>query len=426
MAPVIPASHAERLSPPSPGLLAWYREGTPAARRSLWAASLGWMLDAFDVMLYSLVLSSLMGDFSITKATAGFLGAVTLIASGAGGVLFGFLADRYGRRRAMMASILVYSVFTAACGLTQTVWQLGACRFLLGLGMGGEWTTGAALVAETWPDRHRGKAMGFMHSFFAVGYTAAALMVAVVLPAFGWRMVFFVGVVPALLVFWVRRNVEESELWVSSRATRTRADARLRDIFQGHLARPTILLTLLSMFTLFSYWGLNFWVPAYLSLPVAQGGLGFNTSLTTQLVVTMQVGTWLGLVSFGYVCDALGRRKSYVMYLLIGAALVILYGRTHNPLVLLFLGPFVAFFGTGHLSGFGTISAEIFPTSVRATAQGFTFNVGRIGSAFAPFLAGSVAQARGFEAAFVLTAFGLLLGTLTWLGLPETRGRSLS
>ena len=420
------ASHAGLISAPSNGVLAWYRDGTPSARHSLWAASLGWALDAVDVMLFSLVLSSLMGDFLITKTTAGFLGAVTLIASGAGGVLFGVLADRYGRRRAMMGSILVYSVFTAACGLTQTVWQLGACRFLLGLGMGGEWTTGAALVSETWPDRHRGKALGFMHSFWAVGYAAAAIMVAVVLPVFGWRAVFFVGVAPAILVLWVRRHVDESELWVSSRTLHVRKRTKLGDIFRGHLGPATVLLTLLSLFTLFSYWGLNFWVPAYLSLPVAQGGLGLGTSATTQLVLAMQVGTWLGLVSFGYVCDAIGRRKSYVIYLLIGAALVVLYGRTQNPLSLLILGPFVALFGTGHLSGFGTVSAEVYPTSVRAAAQGFTFNVGRIGSAFAPFLAGSLAQARGFDAAFVLTGAGLLLGALTWMWLPETRGRSLS
>lgn len=405
--------------------MAWYREGTPAARRSLWAASLGWMLDSFDIMLYSLVLSSLMGDFSITKAAAGFLGAVTLIASGLGGVLFGVMADRYGRRGAMMASILVYSVFTGACGTAQTVWQLGAYRFLLGLGMGGEWTTGAALVSETWPDRHRGKALGFMHSFWAVGYAAAALVVAFVLPRFGWRAVFFVGVLPAIIVLWMRRRVDESELWRASHARHRRTPAKLRDIFRGRLGPATAMLTMLSLLTLFSYWGLNFWVPAYLSLPVAQGGLGLSTSVTTQLVVTMQLGTWLGLISFGYVCDAFGRRKSYVVYLLAGAALIALYSRTQSPLPLLALSPFVAFFGTGHLSGFGTISAEIYPTSVRAVGQGFTFNVGRIGSAFAPFLAGSVAQSRGFGAAFVLTAAGLLLGAVTWLWLPETRGRSL-
>src|SRR6185436_4160890 len=162
-----------------------------------------------DIMLYALVISSLLGDFSITTRTAGFLGSLTLVASGIGGVVFGRVADRLGRRRAMIGSILIYSVFTAVCGLSQTVWQLAVFRFLLGIGMGGEWTSGAALVSETWPDKHRGKAAALMQSSWAVGYAAAALTVALVLPAFGWRAVFFVGVLPALLTLWIRRGVEE-------------------------------------------------------------------------------------------------------------------------------------------------------------------------------------------------------------------------
>ena len=199
---------------PSAGLLGWLAEGSPAARRALLAASLGWALDAFDVMLYALVLSSLLTDFSISTATAGLLGSLTLVASGIGGASFGALADRFGRRPAMIASILVYSVFTVACGASQTIWQLGVFRFLLGLGMGGEWTAGAALVSETWPDRHRGKAAALMQSSWAVGYALAALVVWAVLPTFGWRAVFFVGLAPALLtlfgrgVFWVPRLLD--------------------------------------------------------------------------------------------------------------------------------------------------------------------------------------------------------------------------
>src|SRR5512143_3710666 len=148
-------------------MIGWLRDGTPEARRALLAASLGWALDAFDVMLYALVLATLMQDLSLSTRVAGLLGSVTLVASGIGGVLFGFIADRAGRRQAMLASILVYSVFTAACGLAQGVWQLGVFRFLLGLGMGGEWTSGAAMVSETWPDEHRGKAVAVMQSSWA-------------------------------------------------------------------------------------------------------------------------------------------------------------------------------------------------------------------------------------------------------------------
>jgi len=411
----------------SPGLLGWLRDGTPAARRALLAASLGWALDAFDVMLYALVLSALLADLSISTATAGLLGSLTLVASGIGGVLFGTIADRVGRRPAMIASILVYSVFTAACGLAQSVWMLGVFRFLLGLGMGGEWTSGAAIVSETWPDRHRGKAVAVMQSSWAVGYALAALVAAAMITTVGWRGVFFVGLLPALVTLWIQRGVQESDVWLQSRrASSTLPRAPIRDVFSGRFAATTALLTLLSTATIFAYWGLNLWVPAYLSLPAERGGLALGTAWTTFLVVTMQTGTFFGYVSFGYVADAIGRRKTFVGYILIAAALTLVYSATRNVWLLLGLGPLVAFFGTGFFSGFGVVTAEIYPTSIRAIAQGFTFNVGRMLSAAAPFLVGSMAEQHGFGAAFAMLAAALLLGAATWIWLPETRGRSVS
>jgi len=419
-------SRVESASTASTGLFGWLHEGTPTARRGLLAASLGWMLDGFDIMLYALVIGALLRDFSISTATAGLLGSLTLVASGIGGVLFGAIADRFGRRRAMIGSILVYSVFTAACGLAQTIWQLGVFRFLLGLGMGGEWTSGAALVSETWPDRHRGKAVALMQSAWAVGYAAAAIVVALVLPRFGWRAVFLIGILPALLTLWIRRGVHESEVWLRSRSAAPQSRTPVREVFRGRFARTTALLTMLSLTTIFAYWGLNLWVPAYLSLPEERGGLGFSTSLTTLLIVTMQIGTFFGYVSFGYVSDAFGRRRSFVAYILTAAVLILVYAGTRNALLLLVLGPLVAFFGTGFFSGFGAVTAEIYPTSVRAIAQGFTFNVGRIGSAVAPFAVGSLAETHGFGTAFALLAVALMLGAMTWIWLPETRGRSLA
>lgn len=410
----------------SPGLFGWLWEGTPAARRSLLAASLGWMLDGFDIMLYALVVSALLRDLSISTGTAGLLGSLTLVASGFGGILFGVIADRFGRRPALIGSILVYSIFTAACGFARSTWQLGVFRFVLGLGMGGEWTSGAAMVSETWPDRHRGKAVAFMQSAWAIGYAAAALVVAVILPRFGWRVVFMIGIIPALLTLWIRHGVEESEVWLRSRARPDHRGATIKDVFQGRFAATTALLTLLSTSTIFAYWGLNLWVPAYLLLEPARGGLGLSTSLTTMLVVTMQIGTFFGYVSFGYVSDAVGRRRAFVTYILVAAVLTLLYGITSNPWILLVLGPVVAFFGTGFFSGFGAVTAEIYPTSVRAIAQGFTFNVGRLASAIAPFLVGSMAETRGFGVAFSMLAGALLIGAATWIWLPETRGRSVA
>jgi MFS family permease len=411
----------------SPGLLGWLREGTPAARRALLAASLGWALDAFDVMLYALVLTALIADLSLSTATAGLLGSITLVASGIGGVVFGTIADRVGRRPAMIASILLYAVFTAACGLARSVAQLGAFRFLLGLGMGGEWTSGAAMVSESWPDRHRAKAVAVMQSSWAVGYAAAALVAAAMLGAFGWRAVFFVGILPALLTLWIRSRVAESEVWLRARqSTAGHKRASVVDIFREPYTRTTVLLTVLSSATIFAYWGLNLWVPAYLSLPPERGGLGLGATWTTVLVVAMQAGTFLGYVSFGYVADAIGRRKTFVLYIICAAALTLVYSATTDPWLLLGLGPLVAFFGTGFFSGFGVVTAEIYPTRIRAIAQGFTFNVGRFASAAAPFIVGSMAQEEGFGAAFALLAAALLVGAATWIWLPETRGRSLA
>src|SRR5271154_592017 len=189
------------------------RQATSEQRRTLFAAALGWMLDAFDAMLYSLVLVYLMRDLGMSKGTAGFLNMLTLLASGIGGVFFGFLADRIGRKRALTLSILTYSICSFASGLSTSVLMLATFRFILGLGMGGEWNTGAALVAETWPDELRAKAIALVQSSWAIGYALAALVAGVVLRYANWRMVFFVGILPAIVTLWMRRRVPESEMW---------------------------------------------------------------------------------------------------------------------------------------------------------------------------------------------------------------------
>ncbi len=198
-----------------------WRETTPAQRRTLLAAALGWMLDAYDVMLYSLVLTTLMRAFGMSKATAGLLNTLTLIASALGSVGIGFLADRYGRRRLLSASIWIYSLATFACGFAPNLRVLAALRFLLGLGMGGEWNTGAALVAETWPAHWRGRALGIVQSSWAVGYALAAVTAGAILARASWHWVFFVGVLPALLALWVQHGVPEPEVWLRRRQRST-------------------------------------------------------------------------------------------------------------------------------------------------------------------------------------------------------------
>jgi MFS family permease len=328
-----------------------------------------------------------------------------------------------------MGSVLLYSVFTGLCGLAQNLWQLGLFRILLGIGMGGEWASGAALVSETWPAEHRGKAFGFMQSSWAVGYGLAAAVTAIVLPRWGWRAVFFVGVLPALFTLWIQRRVEEPEIWRASKAeasTASQAPALgFADIFRGPMGRLTIAVTCMNACTMFGWWGLNLWIPAYLALDVAQGGIGLSAYTVSAFVIAMQVGMWFGYVTFGYVSDAIGRKRAYVIYVIAAAVLLPLYGIVRQPVVLLMLGPFVAFFGTGYFTGFGPLTAEIYPTAIRATAQGFTYNIGRVASAVAPFVVGSLAQARGFGLAFAVTGAAFLAAALAWIWIPETRGRPL-
>jgi len=370
---------------------------SPAERRALVASTLGWMLDGMDVTLYAMVIAELLREFELTAAQAGLLASLTLIASAAGGILFGVLADRAGRRRALMASILVYSVFTAACGLSRTVMELAVFRFLLGLGMGGEWATGTALV----------------------------------LPRWGWRAVFFVGILPALVTLWIRRGVEESPLWAAQRLPRSSAShsgggrARFRLTFASRYRRPILVTLLMNSAALFGWWGLFTWIPTYLALPATQGGRGLTIGASSLWIVTMQAGMWLGYVTFGFVSDTVGGKGTYVAYLLLAAALVPLYARAQAPTSLLLLGPLVAFFGTGHFTGFGIITAELFPTSFRASAMGFTYNFGRALSAAAPWLMGWVAEHRSLNSAFWISGVAFLLAGLFGLTVPETRGRSL-
>jgi MFS family permease len=429
--PVRAAAHGSTDAPDA-GLFGWWRVANATSRRALVAASLGWALDAFDVMLFSLTLASVIADLGLTKTQAGALGSITLLGGAAGGLIFGHIADRFGRTRAMIASVLLYSIFTAACGLSQTLWQFAVFRALLGLGMGGEWASGAALVSETWPAKHRGRALGFMQSSWAIGFAVAALVVGFVLPRWGWRAVFFVGILPAFFTLWIRRNVDEPEVWKANRgAARAAASGgaparRFRDIFRAPMLGLTVAVTFMNACALFGWWGLNGWVPAYLSLPVAQGGVGLGTESMSWFIVAMQVGMWLGYVSFGYISDAIGRKRVYVAYLVMASLLLPLYGSLTVPVALLFLGPFVAFFGTGFFSGFGAVTAEIYPTAIRATAQGFTYNLGRIASAAAPFTVGRLATSHGFSAAFAVAGAVYLLGAITWAWIPETRGRELT
>jgi len=390
------------------------------------------MLDAFDAMLYALVLADVMRELGISKATSGFLYTLTLLASGIGGVLFGFIADRVGRKRALMLSILTYSICSFASGLAQSVLSLAAFRFILGLGMGGEWNTGATLVAETWPTELRAKAISIVQSSWAIGYALAALVSGIMLHYASWRHVFFVGILPAGIVFWIQRSVPESEMW-KERGTGSKKEAEnvpshvsFGAIFRPPFLQATFALLFANFFGMFAWWGLFTWLPPYLSLPVEQGGRGFGVMGTTTLLVVLNlVGMFPGYATFGWVADRLGRRKAFVIYTLTAAMLVPFYASAERPAILMMMGIAIAFFGTGFFSGSGIIGSELFPTRVRARALGFTYNGARTMSSVAPFVIGSVGEARGLGSAFYLCGAAFLIAAIMATQLPETRGKTL-
>jgi MFS family permease len=401
---------------------------TSAQKRTLIAAALGWGLDGFDVLLYSNVQIHVMNALGIhSKALAGLPNAFMLLASGIGGILFGFVADRIGRTKALMLSILTYSLCSLGSGFSTSIGVLIFFRFVLGLGMGGEWNTGATLVAEAWPTHLRARAIAIVQSAWAWGLAAAALTAWIVLDRLhlNWRFVFFVGVLPALVTLWIRKSVPESEMWQQHKDQAT-VKAPFSEVFSPALRKNTIFLLLLNIFGLFAWWGLFSWMPPYLTLPIEKGGRGFGLMSTTTLLVTLNLaGMFPGYLCYGWVADKLGRKRSLILYTLCAAGLIPLYAAARSQWIILVLGALVGFFGTGFFAGSGIIGSELFPTRVRARALGFTYNGARALSCIAPYTIGWVGDRKGLSAAFLLCAIAFVLTALMATQLPETKGKNL-
>ena len=407
----------------------WWKEVTRNQWYALLAGKVGWMLDAFDVMLYVFCLKTIMEEWHLNPAVAGFMVTVTLFASSFGGILFGAVADRFGRKKALMATVLIFSVCSGLSGLAQNLVQLAIARTILGLGMGGEWASGALLVSETWPAKHRGKAIGLMQGGWALGYILAAIAAATILPRFGWRVMFFVGVIPALFTVWIRTRVEEPTVWVNQQLkekAEPKAKGGFLQIFAPDLLRFTLISTLISTFVMFAYWGLFSWLPSFLASPASKGGAGLSLVKAPMWIIPMMTGAYLGYISFGFVADKFGRRPTFAGYLLISAVLVFIFGNTRNPTALMVMGPFLGFFGSGYFSAFGAFISELFPTRARGSAVGFCYNTGRMLSALAPTVVGYFAMKLGVGAALAFLAIAFVLAAVSIFLLPETVGAELT
>ena len=388
---------------------------------TLAAATLGWGLDAFDFTLFLFAIPQLTGAFNFGTGFAGFILTCTLVCSALGGLVFGVLADKHGRAKMLNLTILVYSVASLGSATAQDQWQLLAWRCLLGLGMGGEWATGATLVAETWPPEKRNKALALMQSGWALGFIASALLSQHVLPKWGWRVLFAFGALPALVTFWIRAQIDEPDEWKAHHARQTAhqpthglaffdsVTRQIAELFDPRWRRAFLVATGMVACVMFGVWGFFTWLPSFLATPVERGGAGLTFLKSVNWTIALQTGAFIGYVSFGWTADWMGRKRAYASYVLMAAALAPVYvsvAKSGGNLIL--IGPLVGLFGHGHFSGLSPMLSDLFPVQIRATAQSVIYNTGRGVSASAPWLIGAMAERYGFTAPLV-TASGFFV-----------------
>jgi len=385
---------------------------------SLGGAFAGWTLDAMDWMLLALSLPLITGTFHCTQTQLGLLAGLTLAGAAVGGTLMGILADRWGRVRMLMFTMVIYGVFTASCGFAQSFNQLLVLRILTGIGLGGEWGVGATLVAEYWPDRYRAKCTSLVHSGWPVGYGLATLAFLFITPRFGWRGLFFVGIIPALIAIWLRTAVPEPAEWVQTkkdRAVKKEQEFPLRKLFSGELLRSTIFGGILAAGALMAYWGSATWLPSYLVK-----ARHLNVLKTSKFLILLNFGAFLGYQFFGWFADRFGRRLSFALGMSGTIVVTVAYVLIPSEFALLCFGPVFGFVSYGFFGPFGAFISELFPPEARATGTTLVFNIGRACSIASPVIIGSVAEARGLGWGLGTTAAFNVLGLIALFLLPET------
>jgi len=409
--------------------IAWYSELKRRERSAFWACIGGWILDAMDVQMFSFAIPAIIAAFAITNADAGLIGTVTLLTSAFGGWFAGALSDRFGRVRTLQITIAWFAIFTLLCGFAQNYTQLFIFRALMGLGFGGEWAAAAVLVGEVIRPEHRGKAVGAMQSGWAVGWGIAALLATLLFTVLAsdlaWRVLFWIGVSPALLVFFVRRFVDEPAVFAQTQSNLSAAGARANflEIFSPAMLRTTILTSLLATGAQGGYYAITTWLPTFLRTERKLTVLGTGGYLAV-IIVGSLIGYWVS----AWLTDRIGRRANFIVFAACSLATVIAY--TQLPVddtIMLFLGFPLGFFASGIFSGMGPILTELYPTRMRGSGQGFSYNFGRGIAAMNPLFVGLLSaklplgQSIGVFAAI---AYGILI--VAALLLPETKGRVLT
>jgi MFS family permease len=410
----------------------WLQTTTPIERRTLLAAYAGYGLDGFDFMVYSFIIPTLLSLWGMSKAEAGYIASGALITSALGGWAAGVLADRYGRARILQLTVLWFAAFTFLSGFTHSFGQLFITRAMQGFGFGGEWAVGSVLVAEIIDARHRGKATGLVQSSWSVGWAAAALVFWAVSawlpPQWAWKVVFWLGLCPGLLVIYIRRKVPESAIYLQMREQRTRQhDQATRhggdflDIFRPPLLGTTVLATLLSTGMMGAYYSITTWLPTFLTTErhLSVGG-------STGYLLMVISGSLAGYLVSAWLTDVIGRRRGFILFAIGAMVLILLYMRLPAAVGMLLIGFPLGFFILGIFSGMGACLAELFPSAVRGSGQGFTYSVGRGIGGFCPSLIGVLSTRFPLGdaiAGFTVAAYALVIVS-AW-AIPETRGRVL-
>lgn len=390
-------------------------------RKALLAATVGYAMDGFDLLVLGFMLEAISAEFGLDRAQAAALFTWTLVGAVAGGLLFGLLSDRFGRVRTLSWSILVFAVFTGLCAFARNYQELLLYRSFAGLGLGGEFGLGMALVAETWPAEKRARACSYVGIGWQAGVLAAALLTPLLLPHIGWRGVFLVGVIPSLAAFVVRQSVDEPEIYLERKKSEHFLTP-VRLLFKD--ARTTMIslgVLFLCSVQNFGYYGVMVWLPSYLS-----GAFGFSLTKTGLWTSVTVLGMALGALVFGHVADWLGRKPAFIAYQF-GAFLTIpLYANLSDPWALLAGGAVMGFFVNGMIGGYGALMSELYPTEARATAENLLFNLGRGVGGFGPIVIATLAERFSFAHAISLLALAYVAAiAVTALLIPEKRGVAL-
>jgi MFS family permease len=393
---------------------------TRAGWKALAGSAIGYAMDGFDLLILGFILSPISADLGLTNAQAGSLVTCTLIGAVAGGILFGTLSDHFGRIRILTWTILLFAVFTGLCSLARGYWDLVFYRMIAGLGLGGEFGIGMALATEAWPASMRARVSSYVALGWQAGVLLAATVTPVLLPRIGWRGMFAVGLLPALVAFIVRRTLDEPEIFVRKHAGQRENSLRLL-VKDRHTARTSAAIAVLCSVQNFGYYGIMIWMPSYLST-----SLGFGLTKSAMWTAATVLGMAFGVWAFGQLADRIGRKPILILFQAGSVVMVLVYSRLTQPNTLLWAGALMGMCVNGMMGGLGALMSEAYPTAARATAQNVLFNIGRAVGGLGPLAIGALAARYSFQAAIALLAAIYVIDILaTVFFIPELRGKAL-